>query len=162
MLRQETMSFPGWDMQADRVCMKILTNISRLLLALIFTIFGLNGFLHFIPMPPPTGVAAQFMGAMFVSKYLLFVFAIQLIAGVLLFVKRYVPLALTLLAPVIVNILLFHSLMAPSGLGLALFVAILWGIVFASVRSAFAGIVEARVETRTVPVRRHSDVISPA
>src|SRR2546430_1155791 len=113
MLKQETMSFPGWDMQADRVCMKILTNISRFLLALIFTIFGLNGFLHFIPMPPPTGVAAQFMGAMFVSKYLLFVFASQLIAGVLLFVKRYVPLALTLLAPVIVNILLFHSLMAP-------------------------------------------------
>ena len=95
--------------------MKILTNISRFLLALIFTIFGLNGFLHFIPMPPPTGVAAQFMGAMFVSKYLLFVFAIQLIGGVLLFIKRYVPLALTLVAPVIVNILLFHILMAPSG-----------------------------------------------
>ena len=74
-------------MQTDRVCMKILTNISRFLLAAIFTVFGLNGFLHFIPMPPPTGVAAQFMGAMFVSKYLLFVFAIQLIAGVLLFSK---------------------------------------------------------------------------
>ena len=156
------MSFPSWDMQTDRVCMKILTNISRFLLALIFTIFGLNGFLHFIPMPPPNGVAAQFMGAMFVSKYLLFVFAIQLIAGVLLFTKRYVPLALTLLAPVIVNILLFHSLMAPSGLGLALFVAVLWGIVFASVRSAFAGIVETRGETRTARVRRDSRVISPA
>ena len=142
--------------------MKILTNISRFLLALIFTIFGLNGFLHFSPMPPPTGVAAQFMGAMFVTKYLSFVFAIQLIAGVLLFSKRYVPLALTLLAPVIVNILLFHSLMAPSGLGLALFVAILWGIVFASVRLAFAGIVEAGGATRTAPVRRQSRVISPA
>src|SRR4029077_2962678 len=117
MLRQETMSFPGWDMQADRVCMKILNKVSRFLLGLIFLVFGLNGFLHFIPMPPPTGVAAEFMGAMFVSKYLLFVFAIQLIAGVLLFIKRYVPLALTLLAPVIVNILLFHSLLAPSGSG---------------------------------------------
>jgi putative oxidoreductase len=148
------MSFSSWDMQTDRVCMKILTNISRFLLALIFTIFGLNGFLHFIPMPPPSGVAAQFMGAMFVSKYLLFVFAIQLIAGVLLFIKRYVPLALTLLAPVIVNILLFHSLMAPSGLGLALFVAILWGIVFASVRSAFAGIVVARGDVRAFDTKR--------
>jgi hypothetical protein len=142
--------------------MKILTNISRFLLALIFTIFGLNGFLHFIPMPPPSGVAAQFMGAMFVTKYLSFVFAIQLIAGVLLFSKRYVPLALTLLAPVIVNILLFHSLMARSGLGLAVFVAILWGIVFASVRSAFAGIVEARAETTPASQPRHTRVISPA
>ena len=142
--------------------MKILTNISRFLLALILTVFGLNGFLHFIPAPPPSGVAGQFLGAMFVSKYLLFVFAIQLIAGVLLFVNRFVPLALALLAPVIVNILLFHSLMAPSGLGLALFVAILWAVVFASVRSAFAGILEARVETGTASVRRHSDIISPA
>ena len=142
--------------------MKILTNISRFLLAVVFTVFGLNGFLHFIPMPPPTGVAAQFMGAMFVTKYLLFVFAIQLIAGVLLFIKRYVPLALTLLAPVIVNILLFHSLMAPSGLGLALFVAILWGVVFASVRSAFAGIVEARLDMKTAPVRSRTGVVSPA
>jgi putative oxidoreductase len=150
------MSFSSWDMRTDHVHTKILTHIGRFLLAVIFTVFGLNGFLHFIPMPPPSGVAGQFMGAMFVTKYLLFVFAIQLIAGVLLFIERYVPLALTLLAPVIVNILLFHSLMAPSGLGLALFVAILWGIVFASVRSAFAGIVEARGETRTAPVRRHS------
>jgi putative oxidoreductase len=149
-------------MRADRVRMKILTNISRFLLAVVFTVFGLNGFLHFIPAPPPSGVAGQFLGAMFVSKYLLFVFAIQLIAGVLLFVNRFVPLALALLAPVIVNILLFHSLMAPSGLGLALFVAILWGVAFTSVRSAFTGILEARVETGTVPVRYHSDVISPA
>jgi putative oxidoreductase len=156
------MSFSSWDMLADRTRMKILTNISRFLLALVFTVFGLNGFLHFIPMPPPSGVAGQFLGAMFVTKYLVFVFAIQLIAGVLLLINRFVPLALTLLAPVIVNILLFHSLMAPSGLGLALFVAVLWGVVFASVRWAFAGIVEARGETRTGSLRRHSDVISPA
>jgi len=142
--------------------MKILANIGRFLLALVFTIFGLNGFLHFIPMPPPTGVAAQFMGAMFVSKYLLFVFTIQLIAGVLLSSKRYVLLALTLLAPVIVNILLFHVLMNPAGLGLAIFVTILWGVVFASVRSAFAGIFQARVEMKTTPVRQHSRVVSPA
>jgi putative oxidoreductase len=128
------MSFSSWDMRTDHVRMKILTTISRFLLALIFLVFGLNGFLHFIPMPSPTGVAGQFMGAMFVTKYLVFVFAIQLIGGVLLLINRFVPLGLTLLAPVIVNILLFHSLMALSGLGIALFVAILWGIVFASVR----------------------------
>jgi putative oxidoreductase len=142
--------------------MKILTNISRSLLGLIFLVFGLNGFLHFIPMPPPSGVAGQFLGSMFVTKYLLFVFAIQLIGGVLLLINRYVPLALTMLAPVIVNILLFHGLMNPDGLGLALFVTILWGVVFASVRSAFAGIFEARVETKISEVRRQTRVISPA
>ena len=123
--------------------MKILTHIIRSLLGLIFLVFGLNGFLHFIPMPPPTGVAGQFMGAMFVTKYLLFVFAIQLVGGVLLLINRFVPLALTLLAPIIVNILLFHGLMEPGGIPLAMFVATLWGIVFAGVRSAFVGIFQA-------------------
>ena len=132
--------------------MKILIIIARILLGVIFTVFGLNGFLQFIPMPPPSGIAGQFMGAMFVSKYLLIVFALQLISGVLLLINRYVPLSLTILAPIIVNILLFHSLMNPEGLGLALFVTILWGVVFASVRSAFAGIFQARAETKTPPV----------
>jgi putative oxidoreductase len=134
--------------------MKILAHISRFLLGLIFLVFGLNGFLHFIPMPPPSGVAGQFLGAMFVTKYLLFVFAIQLIGGVLLLINRYVPLALTILGPVIVNILLFHSLMNPDGLGLAVLVTILWGVVFASVRSAFAGIFQARAEIKTMPEHR--------
>ena len=142
--------------------MKILTNISRFLLGFIFLVFGLNGFLHFIPMPPPSGVAGQFLGSMFVTKYLLFVFAIQLIGGVLLLINRYVPIALTILGPVIVNILLFHSLMNPSGLGLALVVTILWGLVFASVRSAFAGIFHARVDIKTTPEHQHSRAVSPA
>ena len=162
MLRQETWSFPNPLVRRDHVGMKILNNISRLLLGLIFLIFGLNGFLHFIPMPPPSGVAGQFLGSMFVTKYLLFVFAVQLIGGVLLLINRYVPLALTILGPIIVNILLFHSLMNPEGLGLALLVAILWAVVFASVRSAFAGIFQARVEIATRPEHRHSQAVSPA
>ena len=147
MLRQETWSFPNAPYRRDDVVMKILTNISRFLLGLIFLVFGLNGFLHFIPMPPPSGVAGQFLGAMFVSKYLLVVSGLQVISGALLLINRYVPLALTILGPIIVNILLFHSLMSPAGLGLALFVTILWALVFANVRSAFAGIFQARVET---------------
>ena len=134
--------------------MKILTHISRFLLGLIFLVFGLNGFLHFIPMAPPSGVAGQFLGAMFVTKYLLFVFAIQLFGGVLLLINRYVPVALTILGPIIVNILLFHGLMNPAGFGLAFFVAILWGVVLLSVRSAFAGIFQARVDMKTTPARR--------
>src|SRR5881275_3528081 len=100
--------------------------------------------------------SGQFLGSMFVTKYLLFVFAIQLIGGVLLLINRYVPLALTILGPIIVNILLFHGLMNPAGIGLAVFVTIFWGVVFASVRSAFAGTFEARVETKTSEVRRRA------
>ena len=162
MLRQETWSFPRSTCRTDHIGMKILTNVSRFLLGLIFLVFGLNGFLHFIPMPPPSGVAGQFLGAMFVSKYLLVVSGLQVISGALLLINRYVPLALTIAGPIIVNILLFHALMSPVGIGLAVFVAILWGVVFVSVRSAFAGIFEARVEIKTTPEHRHSRVVSTA
>src|SRR5207247_11328521 len=107
----KTWSFTNPPVRRDHVSMKILTNVSRFLLGFIFLVFGLNGFLHFIPMPPPSGIAGQFLGSMFVTKYLLFVFAIQLIGGVLLLINRFVPLALTILGPIIVNILLFHSLL---------------------------------------------------
>ena len=125
--------------------MKIITVIARFLLGLIFLVFGLNGFLHFIPSPPPSGTAGQFVGALFVSHYLVVVFLFQLVSAALLLINRYVPLALTLLAPIIVNILLFHALMALSGLPLALVVTVLWIVVFLSVRSAFAGLLQQRV-----------------
>ncbi len=124
--------------------MRMAGLIARYLLGLIFVVFGANGFLHFIPMPPPPGVAGQFMGALFVSHVLVVVFLLQLIGGILLLVGRYVPLALVLLGPVIVNIVLFHAFMAPSGLPLAAVVVILWGLTAWSVRSAFAGIFESK------------------
>ncbi len=120
--------------------MKVASLIARYLLGLIFLIFGANGFLHFIPMPPPTGVAGQFMGALFVSHMLVVIFLLQLLGAILLLVGRYVPLALVLLGPVIVNILLFHSFMAPSGLPLATVVVILWLLTAWSVRESLAGI----------------------
>jgi hypothetical protein len=125
--------------------MKIITVIARLLLGLIFLVFGLNGFLHFIPASLPSGTAGQFIGALFVSNYLVVVFLLQLIPAVLLLINRYVPLALTLLGPIIVNILLFHLLMAPNGLPLALVVTVLWIVVFLSVRFAFVGLFQQRV-----------------
>jgi putative oxidoreductase len=94
--------------------------------------------------PPPTGTAAQFFAVLAASHYLVFVFGLQVIVAILLLINRYVPLALTLIAPVIVNILLFHSLMAPAGLPLALFVTVLWILVAWSVSSAFVGILQAR------------------
>jgi putative oxidoreductase len=125
--------------------MKITSVIARFLLGLIFLVFGLNGFLHFIPASMPPGTAGQFVGALFASHYLVVVFLFQLISAVLLLINRYVPLALTLLAPIIVNILLFHLLMALGGLPLAIVVAVLWIAVFLSVRSAFAGLFQQRV-----------------
>jgi putative oxidoreductase len=124
--------------------MRVAGLIARYLLGLIFVVFGANGFLHFIPMPPPPGVAGRFMGALFVSHVLVVVFLLELIPGILLLVGRYVPLALVLLGPVIVNIVLFHAFMAPSGLPLAAVVVILWGLTAWTVRSAFAGIFESR------------------
>ena len=128
--------------------MKTTSTIARYLSGVIFLVFGLNGFLHFIPLPPPSGVAGQFMGALFVSHYLTLIFALQVIGGVLLLANRYVPLALAILAPVIVNILSFHALMAPSGLPLALFVTVLWALVFVHVRTAFAALFHARFLTQ--------------
>ena len=125
--------------------MKILFIVARFLLGLIFLVFGLKGLLHFIPMSLPEGVAGQFFGVLFTSHYLVFVFLLQLIGGLLLLIGRYVPLALTLLAPVIVNILLFHLLMAPSGFGLALVVIVLWAVVAYQNRAAFRGLFEATV-----------------
>ena len=125
--------------------MKIATLIARILLGLVFLVFGLNGFLHFIPAPPPPGLAGQYMGALYVSHYLVVVFLVQVIGGALLLANRFVPLALILLGPVLVNILLFHSLMAPAGLPLALFATVLWGIVFYGVHRAFAGVFVQRV-----------------
>ncbi len=126
--------------------MKIATLIARILLGLLFLVFGLNGFLHFIPMAPPAGLAGQYMGALFLSHYLVTVFLLQTIGGALLLANRFVPLALVLLGPVLVNILLFHALMAPEGLPMALFATVLWAILFYSVRRAFAGVLVQRVE----------------
>ena len=128
--------------------MRTAAAIARYLAGVIFLVFGLNGFLNFIPMPPPEGVAEQFMGALYASHYLWVIFAFQLAAGVLLLVNRYVPLAVAMLAPVIVNILTFHALMAPSGLPLALLVAVLWAMIFVGVRRAFAGLFQARLQAR--------------
>jgi uncharacterized membrane protein YphA (DoxX/SURF4 family) len=125
--------------------MKIAVLIARVLLGLLFLVFGLNGFLHFIPMPSPSGLAGQYMGALFVSHYLVVVFLLQVVGGALLLANRYVPLGLLLLGPVLVNILLFHSFMAPEGLPMALFATVLWLIVFAGVRKAFVGVFVPRV-----------------
>jgi putative oxidoreductase len=124
--------------------MRIASLIARYLLGLIFVVFGANGFLQFIHMPPPTGLAGGFMGAIFMSHYYVVIFLLQLVGGILLLAGRYVPLALVLLGPVVVNIFCFHAFLAPSGLPMAILVVILWLLTFVSVRSAFDGIFQAK------------------
>jgi len=104
---------------------KIAVLIARILLGLVFTIFGLNTFLHFIPMTPPPGDAGVFAGLLFKYGWFVFIGILYLIAGVLLLIGRYVGIALTILGPIIVVILLFHITMNPEGIGVALFVALL-------------------------------------
>jgi putative oxidoreductase len=128
----------------DDSVMRIASVIARYLAGIIFLVMGLNGFLNFIPLPPPPGLAGQFMGALYVSHYVWVIFAFQIIGGLLLLVNRYVPLALAILAPVIVNILTFHVLMAPSGLPVVLLVVILWTAIFIEVRPAFSGLFQSR------------------
>ena len=121
--------------------MKLASTIARYLLGFMFTVFGLNGFLHFIHQPPPASpLALQYMTVMITSHYFVLIFLVQVIAGILLLINRYVPLALVMLAPVLVNILLYHSLMDPAGLPPAVLAVILWFLVFVPLRASFAGI----------------------
>jgi putative oxidoreductase len=121
--------------------MKIAALIARILLGLVFLVFGLNGFLMFLPMGPmPTGLAGQFVTALLQSHYVLVVSALQIAGGALLLVNRYVPLGLTLLGPIIFNILCYHLLLFHMGLGIAVVVTILWGIVALHHRQSFAGL----------------------
>jgi putative oxidoreductase len=120
--------------------MKIAVIVARILLGVIFVFFGLNGFLQFIKAPLPTGLAGQFLMVLFQSHYVLFISAVQLVGGALLLVNRYVPLALTLLGPVIVNIILYHLLLSPEKAQLAVVATVLWIFLFYRYRQYFSGI----------------------
>ena len=124
--------------------MKLAATIARYVLGFMFTVFGLNGFLHFIPQPPPgSPLALEYMTVLSTSHYFVVVFLIQLTAGLLLLANRFVPLAVALLAPILVNILMFHGLMDPGGIAPGVVATILWSIIFLRVRPAFDGIFQA-------------------
>jgi putative oxidoreductase len=124
--------------------MKYAFVIARVLLGLVFTVFGLNAFLHFFPNPPVPGLAAQFMGALLGSHYYVIAFGTELIGGALLLSNRYVPFALTVLGPVIVNILSFHMFLDSENMAPAIVVTVLWFVVFSQMRSSFAGLFVAK------------------
>jgi len=104
---------------------RIATLIVRSLLGLVFTIFGLNGFLHFIPNQPMPAAAGQFFGALFATGYMIpLIFTTQVIGGILLLIGVFVPFALVILAPIIVNIFFFHLFLAPGGVPVAIVVVV--------------------------------------
>lgn len=125
--------------------MKNVSIIARYLLGLMFTVFGLNGFLNFIHQPPPTNpLAIQFFIAIGSSHFAAFFFAVQLVSGLLLLSGYFVPLALTLLAAEIYNILAFHVTFAPATIGPALVASVLWVLVFLQYRKSFDGILASK------------------
>ena len=124
--------------------MKIVSVVARYLLGLMFTVFGLNGFLNFIHQPPPTNpLAVQFFIAISASHFAAFFFAVQLVGGLLLLSGFFVPLALTLLAAELYNILAFHLTLSP-GIAPALVACALWVLVFLQYRNSFNGILAAK------------------
>jgi len=118
--------------------MKIVAIIVRILLGLMFFVFGLNGFLNFMHGPLPPGLAGTFLSTLEASHFVYFVAGVQVIAGALLLMNRFVPLALALLAPVLYNILVFHITMQPSGLPLGLAASVLWLILVIRLRDSYA------------------------
>jgi len=112
---------------------KIVAVIARYLLGLMFTVLGLNGFLNFVHQPPPTNpLAIQFFAAISASHFAAFFFAVQVLGGLLLLFGFFVPLALTLLAAELYNILAFHLTMAPGSVVPALVACVFWILVSCS------------------------------
>jgi hypothetical protein len=126
--------------------MKIASIIARYLLGVIFLVFGLNHYLNFIPAGPmPAGLAGQFVGALIASHYIYVVAFFEVAPAILLLVNRYVPLALTLLGPVIFNICLTIVLLTPQGLPMAVLLVILWPLAAWPVRSVFFPLLQPKV-----------------
>jgi hypothetical protein len=126
--------------------MKIAGAIARYLLGLMFLVFGLNMFLQFMKGQMPPGLAGQFSGVLFASHYFYVVGALMVISAILFLFNRYVGLGLTLLGPVLFNILLFHILMNPSGIGPGAFATLLWLLVAWQHRRVFERLFAARLE----------------
>jgi cytochrome c oxidase subunit IV len=137
--------------------MKIAATIARFVLGLILVVFGMNGFLNFIPMAPVPALAGQFAGALIQSHYMVVVLTLEVLSGLLLLTNSYALLATTFIAPVIVNILLFHIFMAPAGLAVAAFVAALWVVSAYPYRALLSPLFQRRFGA----VERAESLVSP-
>lgn len=124
-----------------------LPTAARFVQGAAFFTFGLNGFLQFLPTPPPPAAAAGFLGALVATGYMFpLIKGTEVLTGLLLLGNRFVPLALTLIAPVLVNILAFHLFLAPGGIALPLVLLATELYLAWSYRAAFAPMLRSRVE----------------
>ena len=124
--------------------MKIVALIARILLGLVFFISGAAILLKLMPMQAMPGVEGVFVGVLISTKYIYVIKCIEALGGALLLLNRYVALGLVLLGPIIVNIFLFHALMVPSGLPMAIVLVLLWGILFWTRKASFAGVLASK------------------
>jgi uncharacterized membrane protein YphA (DoxX/SURF4 family) len=141
---------------------RLAPTAARILLGLIFFVFGLNGFLNFLPAPEMGGPAGAFAGALAATGYMFpLIKGTEVVAGILLLSGRFVPLALTLLAPVIVNIVLFHTVLAPS-LPMPLFIlALELGLAWAY-RDSFRPMLRADAKPRAAKTEEPAPTYAPA
>lgn len=127
----------------------LATTIARLLFGLIYFIFGLNFFLHFIPMPPPPvnpGVAESFTGGLFQSGYFFpMLKGIEVLLGAFLMMNFFTPLSLTILAPISINVLLFHLFLTPAGNAISILLVVLHIYLFWAYRASFKTVLNPKV-----------------
>jgi len=126
--------------------MKIVVVGARILLGLLFTVFGLNHIVPFIHDSVPPGDAATMLGLMVEHHWFLLYGVVEAAGGLMLLAGRFVPLGLTLLAGMGVNILLFHLTLEPSGLPAMLFFGLLEAVLVYAYRASFAGIFAEKAE----------------
>jgi uncharacterized membrane protein YphA (DoxX/SURF4 family) len=136
---------------------RLAPTVVRYLLGAVFFLFGLNGFLQFLPQPPVPAGAGAFMGALAATGYMFpLIKGVEVAAGAMLLSNRYVPLALALLAPNVVNIVLFHAVLAPDGLPIALVVLALELFAAWSYRASYASM----LQSKTAPKVAKADLAS--
>ena len=134
--------------------MNKLPHVARILLGLVFFVFGLNGFLQFLPQPETTAEGGAFLGALAATGYMFpLIKGVEVLAGAALLANRFVPLALTLLAPILVNIFAFHAVLAP-GLGMPIVLIGIELYLAYAYRESFAGVLSARAEPATNEAQR--------
>jgi uncharacterized membrane protein YphA (DoxX/SURF4 family) len=127
--------------------MKFAVIGARILLGLVFVVFGLNGFFHFIPTPEMNEASGSFMGALVATGYFMMVVkAVEVAAGLMILTGRFVPLGLIILAPVSVHILLLHAFLDQGGLPMAIFIILAQLFLAWAYRDSFSGVLQANAK----------------
>jgi uncharacterized membrane protein YphA (DoxX/SURF4 family) len=127
--------------------MKVATIILRILLGLVFLIFGINKLHTFIPAPMPTGEAGAFIGALVSTKYWAIIGLLESVGGLFVIANRFVPLGLTILAPIIVNVFLYGLFFDNHGIPMAGAVTAVWLFLFWRYKNNFTPLFEAKAKT---------------